>query len=118
MRPLDNCNQSEARTAVQDVLLQAGLVQVAGGSRFTYYGLPGDGPSSTPLVRVGIRNLRLVDRLHLGGKLADVTRQHWREHYFGKISKEKLAAWATKMREKNFGRDHKLGWIVSDSSNP
>jgi hypothetical protein len=104
VRPLDRCNQNELRAGTEEALRASGLVQVAGGARNTYYGLPGDGPQSSPLVRVGIRTFRLVKRLRLGGTLSDATYSQWKEHYHGKVPAEKVTAWAKGLVDKNMGR--------------
>jgi hypothetical protein len=74
-------NQNDKRTAVENTLRDAGLVQVAGGTRFSYYGAPGQDREGY-MIRVGIKAFRIVKRTRIGGKLEDISIS--KESYHGK----------------------------------
>jgi hypothetical protein len=65
-------------------LKDAGLVEFAGGDRFTYFTLPGcnDGKLGVGW-RVGPRAVRLVQRKHLARGIVDAPLGN--EHYYGKL---------------------------------
>jgi len=94
-------NQNEKRADIEAALKAGGLVQIAGGTRNSYYGLPGQGVEGY-CVRVGIRTFRLVRRIRLTeGGLTDVT--VGKEHYHGKSTTEKVIAWAQRLVATEFG---------------
>lgn len=92
-------NQNKKRDAIGATLREAGLVQIAGGTRNTYYGLPGQGVDGQ-CVRVGIRTYRLVRRVRLWTELADLS--VGRENYHGQADLAKVLAWARQLREERF----------------
>jgi len=65
-------NQNDKRTAVEATLRDAGLFRVAGGNRFSYYGVRGQDKEGY-MIRVGIKAFRIVKRTRIGGKLEDIS---------------------------------------------
>jgi hypothetical protein len=89
------------RQAVEAALVEAGLVQIAGGTRNSYFGLRGQEVTGY-CIRVGIRTFRVVRRFHSGRGITDLS--IGREHYHGKANLEKLVGWARKQAETRFGK--------------
>jgi hypothetical protein len=94
-------NTNDKRQAVEAALVEAGLVQIAGGTRNSYFGLRGQEVTGY-CIRVGIRTFRVVRRFHSGRGITDLS--IGREHYHGKADLEKLVAWARKQAETRFGK--------------
>lgn len=89
-------NTNDKRAAVEGALAAAGLVQVAGGTRFRYFGLPTQSVEGY-MVRVGIKAHRLVRRVRISGKLEDLG--VGAERYHGKYTAEDVTAWARALKD-------------------
>ncbi len=97
---LDRSNTNAKREAIEAALQAGGLTQVAGGNRFRYFGLQGQGKTGY-MVRVGIKAFRLVKRLHIGTGLTDLTIGS--EKFHGKHDAAKVQDWAAKLVRTHFG---------------
>lgn len=89
--PTERYWSNELRTNVEAAFKSAGLVEVAGGTRYTYFGLARHGKLGL-CVRVGAKAWRLVKRWQGLRGITDTATD--KERYHGQYPAEKLGHFA------------------------
>jgi len=89
---VDRSHQSAGRAVTEQKFRNLGLVQCAGGTKYTYLGAPGAGKLGM-FVRLSKKTMRVVKRHNGTAGIFDAPVSG--ERYFGAVTEERIANWAS-----------------------
>jgi hypothetical protein len=95
---VDRSHQSDARATIESKFRNLGLVQCAGGTKYTYLAAPGTGKLGM-FVRLSKRTMRVVSRRNGACGIFDAPVSP--ERYFGAVTDERIANWAQVITKAN-----------------
>ena len=94
----DRAHMSEGRAEIEARFRALGLVQRAGGTKYTYLGMPGSAVVGC-FVRLSKRTMRVVARSHGTAGIFDTPVS--KERYYGAATPERVESWAKFIKAKS-----------------